>query len=156
MSVTYTTAHGNTRTLNHWIGPGIEAPSSWIPIRVHYHRAPIGTPKILLFNFFFSHCRKARFFCFLLINNIAVFYFIFKNYFSHIYSLWKFLGQELNPSQSWDLHHSCGNLGSLTHCNTTSTGTSWLINPLCHSGNSCTMFILKNEVHFFPWLGVDF
>ena len=30
MSVTYTTAHGNVRSLNHWAGPGIEPVSPWI------------------------------------------------------------------------------------------------------------------------------
>ena len=30
MSVTYITAHGNTRSLTHWAGPGIEPVSSWI------------------------------------------------------------------------------------------------------------------------------
>ena len=30
VSATYTTARGNTRSLTHWGGPGIEAASSWI------------------------------------------------------------------------------------------------------------------------------
>ena len=29
MSVTYTTVHGNTRSLTHWARPGIEPPTSW-------------------------------------------------------------------------------------------------------------------------------
>ena len=29
MSVTYTTAHHNTRSLTHWVGPGIEPATSW-------------------------------------------------------------------------------------------------------------------------------
>ena len=32
MSVTHTTAHGYTRSLTHWAGPGIKAASSWILI----------------------------------------------------------------------------------------------------------------------------
>ena len=32
-SVTYTTAHGNTRFLTHWERPGIEPASSWIRVR---------------------------------------------------------------------------------------------------------------------------
>ena len=31
--VTYTTAQGNTGSLTHWAGPGIEPASSWIPVR---------------------------------------------------------------------------------------------------------------------------
>ena len=30
MSVTYTTAHSNARSLTHWVRPGIEPASSWI------------------------------------------------------------------------------------------------------------------------------
>ena len=30
VSVTYTTAHGNTRSITHWVRPGIEPASSWI------------------------------------------------------------------------------------------------------------------------------
>ena len=30
MSMTYTTAHGNTGSLTHWARPGIEPTSSWI------------------------------------------------------------------------------------------------------------------------------
>ena len=50
--------------------------------------------------------------------------------------------QELNPSQSCNLHHSCSNTGSLTHCTGpgmelgTSTETNQIINPLYHSRNS--------------------
>ena len=30
MSATYTTAHGNARSLTYWVGPGIKSASSWI------------------------------------------------------------------------------------------------------------------------------
>ena len=33
MSVTYTTARGNTRSLTHWVRPGIEPASSWTLVR---------------------------------------------------------------------------------------------------------------------------
>ena len=33
MSVTYTTAHGNTRSLTHWVRLGIEPTSSWMLVR---------------------------------------------------------------------------------------------------------------------------
>ena len=36
--------------------------------------------------------------------------------YGHIHSVWKFLGQGSNSSHSCDLHYSCGNPGSLTHC----------------------------------------
>ena len=32
-SATYTTAHGNTRSITHWVKPGIEHASSWILVR---------------------------------------------------------------------------------------------------------------------------
>ena len=32
-SATYTTAHGNARSLTHWVGPGIKLASSWILVR---------------------------------------------------------------------------------------------------------------------------
>jgi len=44
MSVTYTTAHGNTRSLTHWMRPGIEPVSSWILVRFVTHWATTGTP----------------------------------------------------------------------------------------------------------------
>ena len=47
--------------------------------------------------------------------------------FSHAHSIWKFPSQELNPSHSCKLHHSCGN--------------TKILNPLCHSGNSKTKHI---------------
>ena len=33
VSVTYTTAHSNARSLTHWGGPGNESSSSWMPVR---------------------------------------------------------------------------------------------------------------------------
>jgi len=43
-SLTYTTAHGNTRSLTHWVRPGIEPASSWTPVRPRFHCATTGTP----------------------------------------------------------------------------------------------------------------
>ena len=40
----------------------------------------------------------------------------FPPFFCHTYSIWKFLGQGLNSSSSFNLGHSCINAGSLTHC----------------------------------------
>ena len=41
------------------------------------------------------------------------------SFFSCICSIWKFLGQGWNLSHSCDLHYSCSNARSLTHCPTT-------------------------------------
>ena len=49
------------------------------------------------------------------------------------WSIWMFLGQVLNLSHKCNLHHSCGNVGSLTHCATVGTPclfyfeTSWFV-----------------------------
>ena len=44
MSVTYTTAHGNTRSLTHWARTGIEPATSWILVSFVNHWAMKGTP----------------------------------------------------------------------------------------------------------------
>ena len=71
---------------------------------------------------------------------------IFFSFFSHTCSTWKFPGQELNPSCSCDLRHSCSNTRSLTHCaglgiiKPAPTETIWIINSLYHSENSNMYF----------------
>ena len=81
--------------------------------------------------------------------NVFVFYFLL---FGHTLGIWKSPGQELNLSCSSDLHHSCGNIISLTHC--VRLGIEpiphqwpewlqrqhWILNLLCHSGNSFFFF----------------
>lgn len=47
--------------------------------------------------------------------NSFVFWFVFAFIFGHTYGIWKFLGRG-NLCHSCNLHHSCGNVGSLTHC----------------------------------------
>ena len=42
VSVTYTAAQGNTGSLTHWAGPGIEPTSSWM---VRFLSATMGTPR---------------------------------------------------------------------------------------------------------------
>ena len=56
MSVTYTTAHGNARSLTHWARLGIELVSPRILTRkVRYHWATTGTPSMqLIFKWIFS------------------------------------------------------------------------------------------------------
>ena len=44
-SATYTTAHGNARSLIHWARPGIETATSWFPVRFLNHWATMGTPE---------------------------------------------------------------------------------------------------------------
>ena len=38
-------SHSNTRSLNHWAGPGIKPASSWILVRFLTHWTTIGTPE---------------------------------------------------------------------------------------------------------------
>ena len=44
-SVTYTTAHGNSRCLTQWVRPGIKPMSSWILVRIRFHWATMGSPR---------------------------------------------------------------------------------------------------------------
>ena len=44
-SVTYTTAHGNTRSLTHWARPGIEPATLRFLVRFVHHWATTGTPR---------------------------------------------------------------------------------------------------------------
>ena len=57
---------------------------------------------------------------FLFLYLFALIYFnLTKNFFflyGCTHSMWKLWGQGLNPSHSCELHHSCGNARSLTHC----------------------------------------
>jgi len=70
-------------------------------------------------------------------------------FFGHTWGIWKFLGQELNPSSSHKLHCSCNHARSFnplcwTGIEPTTPQQSWatavrfstLLNPLCHSRKS--------------------
>ena len=63
-SVTYTTAHGNARSLTHWVRPGIEPVSSWMLVGFVNHWATTRAPAFLfyvflcLFQNFFEHSRS--------------------------------------------------------------------------------------------------
>ena len=46
-SATYTTAHGNTRSLTQWVGPGVEPTSPWI--LVGFCCTTMGTPQMKRF-----------------------------------------------------------------------------------------------------------
>ena len=50
MSVTYTTGHGNTGSLTHWVRPGIEPESSWMLVGFVNHWATAGTPCVFSFH----------------------------------------------------------------------------------------------------------
>ena len=43
---TYTTAHGNVRSLSHWAKPGIKPASSWIPVKCLTHWSTTGIPHL--------------------------------------------------------------------------------------------------------------
>ena len=49
-------------------------------------------------------------------QNVNSIVFLFSPFLVHIHGIQKFLGQGSNLSQSYDLHHSYSNTGSLTHC----------------------------------------
>ena len=61
--------------------------------------------------------------------------FYFLAFFS-FFSIWKFLGQGSNLSQSFSLRHSCSNTGSLTHWATRELWLSQLYVLSRHSMNS--------------------
>ena len=59
MSVTYITAHINTRSLTQWAKPGIQPTSSWILVRFRIHWATTGTLKeLVLISMFWCKKRK--------------------------------------------------------------------------------------------------
>ena len=78
---------------------------------------------------------------------IVIFFFL-----GYTNDIWKFSGQGSNLSRSWDLHHSYGNVGSLTHC--TGPGIKpmslqrhrQILNLLCHSRNSQNMYFKSAQV----------
>ena len=47
------------------------------------------------------------------VNMVLILYFIIIIFLLYP-SIWKLPGQELNQSYSYNLHHNCGNTGSLT------------------------------------------
>ena len=50
VSSTYTTAHGNARSLSRWARPGIKPPSSWMLVGFVNHWATAGTPRYHILN----------------------------------------------------------------------------------------------------------
>ena len=54
ISVTYTTAHSNARSLSHWAKPEIKPASSWMLVGFANRWAMMGTPTSLFKNRFFN------------------------------------------------------------------------------------------------------
>ena len=54
-SATYTTTHGSTGSLTHWVRPGIEPASSWMLVRFINPWAVMGTPWSYIYIHFLSH-----------------------------------------------------------------------------------------------------
>ena len=88
MSVTYTTAHSNSGSLDHWASPGIEPTTSWFLVRFIHHCAMKGNPISRIFNyqnpiaciFFLSDClflfHKIDFNCIQVISSISSSFFL--------------------------------------------------------------------------------
>ena len=49
VSATYTTAHGNTRSLTHWVRPWVKPATSWFLVGFVNHCATTGTPTFLFY-----------------------------------------------------------------------------------------------------------
>ena len=50
-SATYTTVHGNARSLTHWARPGIKPVCSWILVGLVTHWVTAGTPSLPILDF---------------------------------------------------------------------------------------------------------
>ena len=76
------------------------------PKRLHHFTFPLATYEVPI-----SPCPHPT----------LVIIFFFFPLFNRTCGIWKLPGQGLNPSCSCDLHHSCSNAISLTHCTTMET-----------------------------------
>ena len=69
---------------------------------------------------------------------LAILFILFFN--GHIHGIWKFLGQGLNLSCNcdlrWILQPTASGQGSNLNLYSDLGYCSWILNPLCHSGNS--------------------
>ena len=130
VSATYTAAHGNTRSLTHWVRPEIEPASSWMRVRFVSAEPWMGTPAL-----FSLVCPFSLFlqFTFTALSDLGFF-------FCHSCSIWKFqAGVESAPQL----------------CQCRILWPSWSLNPLCHGGNVLGFFLVVGcELEFFltaPW-----
>ena len=98
---------------------------------IHVHRATMGIPR----------------------------FFIFLNFYVRIRSIWKFPGQELNPSCATavampDSLTQCARPGSNLRLCRDLSHYSRILNPLCHSGNSYSPHFkdggVKAQLSYFP------
>ena len=55
VSTAHTTAHHNTRSLTHWVRPGIKSASSWILVEFINHLAMMGTPILYISYIYYTH-----------------------------------------------------------------------------------------------------
>ena len=129
-SATYTTAHGNARSLTQCMRPGIEPTSSWI-----------------LIGFITAEPQQELPLC------VLYFILIFKAAPAVPGSSWA-RGRIRAAASPYAT--SCGNAGSLTHWArpgikpTSSQWPSCILNPLSHSGNSFPVSF-KLQHRFFSW-----
>ena len=71
-SVTYTTVHGDARSLTHWVRPWIEPASSWILVGFVNHWAMKGTPYHLFSIWILSHTSYLHFLCWYLFTLLSI------------------------------------------------------------------------------------
>ena len=112
MSASYTTAHGSTRFLTHWVRPGMEPATSWILVRV-VTAEPQQEPRHNVdFYIYLCICLPEFFFlCFVL---------FFGFFLLHLWHV-EVPGQRLNPCHSSSLSHCSDSAWSLTCCATVAT-----------------------------------
>ena len=84
-------------------------------------------------------------------HRFSFFFFFFIFFFSRTHVIWKLPGQEPNPRCSYNLCHSCGNAGSLTHSarhgikHPPPQRQHQIPNLLCHSENSPVQFLKRYQ-----------
>ena len=83
--------------------------------------------------------------------NLFLFFFFFPG---RTCSMWKFLGQELDPCCSCSLHHSCDKTRSLTHCTTRELPPSFPFFGMSHNFFCLKVDILNNVATHINMAGV--
>ena len=110
MSVTYTTTHGNVRSLTQWSRPGIKPESSWILVRFITTEPQQELQK----TFYIWHLEVPP------SPQTQNFFFFFFFFFLAVHvaygSYWPQLRSEEKPSCSCDLCYGCSNTRFLTYC----------------------------------------
>ena len=114
---------------------------------------------ILSNNFSLSVCKICRLEHMILRLLTILTFFSFLSFFGCAYSMWKFPGQGLNLSHSYNLHRSCGNTRSFKPphwagdrtCASAAIQTTAVrfLTPLCQSGNSSFDIFIRPFVSLF-------